>query len=160
MRILLPTAIALAIVLIGAFGLAQAPARSGFHVVALPGSSAGAQSVRTNVLLETPHLKLVAITVPKGGSLAAHAAPDPVSIQALSGSGELLVAGGLEKLDPRRAIVLAPNMQHEVRASGAADLVLLVHHVRGARRGPGPDAGRGMGRGMGPGPKVAPAPAP
>ncbi len=157
MRILLTTATVSALALIGALGLAQIPARPGFHVIALPKSSAGAQSVQsTVVLLETPHLKLVTIVVPKGGSLASHADPDQISIQALAGSGEIHIAGSSEKIDPSRAIVLAPNMQHDVRAADTADLVLLIHHIQGGR-GMGPGAARGMGRGVGPGAKTGPA---
>lgn len=160
MRILLSSSIVSAVVLMGALGLAQTPAGPGFHAVSLPKRSAGAQSIQSNVLLETPHLKLVTITVPKGGSLAAHAAPDSVSVQALAGSGQIILAGRSETIDSGRAIVLAPNVQHEVRASGGADLVLLVHHLRAGRCGVGPGAGRGMGRGRGPGANAAPAPSP
>jgi quercetin dioxygenase-like cupin family protein len=119
------------------------PTAPGYHVVSLVAEAKAGARPEPQVLLETPHLKLVKIVVPKGGVLPAHSAPTQVSVQALSGAGELMVAGKSQRIDASHMIVLAPNMEHEVRASAEADLVLLIHHLL-----PGP--GRG-GHGPGPG---------
>jgi quercetin dioxygenase-like cupin family protein len=139
------------VVLTAGFRLGAAqpqPGRPGFHSVTLP-RPAGADARKTpEVLLETAHLKLVSIVVPNGGVLPAHSAPSQVSIQALSGSGELIVAGQAQRIDATHMIVLAPGVEHEVRAAKGADLVLLIHHVL-----PGP-----RGRGQGPRPGRGPSP--
>lgn len=121
------------------------PGRLGFHSVTLPRPPAASARNTPEVLLETAHLKLVSIVVPNGGVLPAHSAPSQVSILALSGSGELIAAGQAQRIDAAHMIVLAPGLEHEVRAAKGADLVLLIHHVLpGPRgRGQGPRTGRG-----------------
>lgn len=114
----------------------QRPMGPGFHVVNLPTATQAAGRLETKVLLETPHLKLTSVVIPKGGVLATHSVPNQVSLQALSGSGEVHMDGTTERIDTGRLIVLAPDVQHEVRASADATLVLLIHHVL-----PGPGSG-------------------
>jgi quercetin dioxygenase-like cupin family protein len=127
------------------FSVAQPrPTAPGYHLVSLATEVKAGARPEPQVLLETPHLKLVKIVVPKGGVLPAHSAPTQVSVQALSGAGEFIVAGKPERIDASHMIVLAPNMEHEVRASADADLVLLIHHLLAgpARGGHGPGPGR------------------
>lgn len=128
--------------------VAQNAARPGVHVVALPRAASAATQVTSTTLLETPHLALRSVIVPKGGLLAAHAAAGQVSVQALSGVGELRMGERSESLDTTRVIVLAPGTQHEVRAGAGSDLVLLVHEVAGGSCA-GPGMGAGHGRRMG-----------
>jgi quercetin dioxygenase-like cupin family protein len=158
MRTSIPRTLATAVILAGitaGFALAQTtPPGPGFHAVALPAPSSNAQRVESRVLLQTPHLKLVSIVVPKGTVLPAHSAPNQVSIQALSGAGEVRFAGRSERVDGTHMVVLAPGVEHEARAAADADLVLLVHHMLAGPRGPG--RGPGPGRGAGPGPGPAP----
>lgn len=133
--------------------IAQTTASPGVHAVALPKSSRGAKKTQSTTLLETAHLKLVSIVVPKGENLAAHAASGQVSIQALSGAGELRMGARTERLDATHAVVLAPGTTHEVHADAQADLTLLVHEVLLAPKMM--DRGMGahhMGKGPGPGP--------
>lgn len=129
--------------LASALALAQTAPGPGIHAIALPKASSGAKQVQKTTLLETPHLKLVSIVIPKGGTLPAHAATGQVSVHAISGTGELQMGDHKERLDAGHLIVLAPGAQHEVRAGAEGDLTLLVHEILGGR------GGRMMGRGMG-----------
>jgi quercetin dioxygenase-like cupin family protein len=148
MRYLLPIGVVCTLALGSAFAIAQPAARPGVHTVALPKASSGAKQVQSTTLLETPHLKLVSIVIPKSGVLPAHSDAVQVSIQALSGTGELRIGERSERLDATHAVVLAPGMEHEVRAGSDTDLVLLVHHVAVGPKGTGPGMGGG-GPGMG-----------
>ena len=143
------TTIACTFVLGSAFAFAQSAMGPGIHVIELPRSATAAKQVKSTPLLETPHLKLVSIVIPKGGALPAHSAGGQASIQTVSGSGELRMGQRMERLDAAHLIVLAPGTQHEVRAGADADLVLLVHELKTGSRGAG--RGAGMGPGMGPG---------
>ena len=123
-------------------GAQPQPTTPGYHLVSLTTEVKASKPLEPLVLLETPHLKLVKIVVPKGGVLPPHAAPTQVSVQVLSGVGELIVAGKPHRIDASHMMVLAPNMEHEVRAAADADLVLLIHHLTGGRGGRGPGFGR------------------
>jgi quercetin dioxygenase-like cupin family protein len=110
----------------------------GHHGITLPTGADEGPAKQVAVLLETPHLKLVAITLRDGTVLEPHSAPVQVTIQALRGSGRVELAdGSTELLNPEHMVVLAPGVEHSV-AGGTDDLVLLVHHLRG---------GSGVGRG-------------
>ncbi len=141
--------IACIVVLCSALAVAQNAARPGIHVVELPRAASAAKQVASTTLLETPHVALRSLVVPKGGVVPAHSAAGQVSVQVLSGVGELRMGERSERLDATRVIVLAPGAEHEVHAGAGSDLVLLVHEVvAGACGGPGMGAGRGrrMGR--------------
>jgi len=126
-----------AVALLAGIGLARQRAMgAGFHVVTLPTGAQASERVETRVLLETAHLKLASVSIPRGGLLPPHSAPNSVSLQALSGSGEVRMAGVSERIDGSRMIVLAPGVEHEVRAAADSRLVLLLHHVL-----PGPPPG-------------------
>jgi quercetin dioxygenase-like cupin family protein len=156
MRHLISMSIVCTLGLGSALVFAQAAARPGIHVVELPKSSSGAKQVQSTTLLETPHLKLVSIVIPKGGALPAHAAMGQVSVQAVSGTGELHTGERTERLDVSHLIVLAPATQHDVRASADSDLVLLVHEIMAGPSGMGRGMGmrgNGMRPGMGAGPR-------
>jgi quercetin dioxygenase-like cupin family protein len=129
------------LVLAAGFGIAQPRTGRpgpGFHAVTLPAAAPAGASTEPNVLLETAHLKLVSIRVPKGGVLPAHSAQTQVSVQALSGAGEVKIGDTLMRIDAAHMVVLAPGITHEVRASAERDLVLLIHHVGAGPRGRGP----------------------
>lgn len=163
MRNLLSMTIVCALGFGSALVFAQPAASPGVHVVELPKASSGAKLVQSTTLLETPHLKLVSIVIPKGGALPAHAAAGQASVQTVSGTGELHVGARSERLDAAHLIVLAPATQHDVRASADSDLVLLVHEVMAGPSGMGPGMGmrgHGMGPGMGAGPRGGAAAAP
>lgn len=134
-RFALAGAVALAL----AAGIAFARERAigaDFHVVMLPTGAQVRDRVETRVLLETAQLKLAGVLIPRGGLLAPHSAPNQVSLQALSGSGEVRMGETSEPLDGSRLIVIAPGVEHEVRAAADTNLVVLVHHIL-----PGPKSG-------------------
>lgn len=89
MRYPLPTSLACALALGATSAIAQTVPGPGIHVVTLPTSSTSAKEVQSTILLEPPHLKLVRIVSPKSGVLPAHSVVGQVSIQAVSGAGEL-----------------------------------------------------------------------
>ena len=120
----------------------------GYHSIDLAGPNP------REVLVETPHLKVVKLRVKAGSTLDFHAVPEQVSILPLKGSGQVVLRDGSLQLDAAHMVVLAPGMEHSIRAAEDANLILLVHYVRtGLCRGPGCGMGPGMGprRGMGPG---------
>lgn len=139
-RFVLASAAAIALVAGITFAREQVP-RPGFQVVILPTSAQVGERVETKVLLETPHLRLVSVLIPKGAVLAAPPVPNQVSLQALSGSGEVRTGDTSERLDGSRLIVVGPGVDHEIQAGPDASLVLLVHHVL-----PGPRTATGEGK--------------
>ncbi|MCZ7679916.1 MAG: hypothetical protein M5U28_14610 [Sandaracinaceae bacterium] len=105
------------------------------RALALPdGSEAGAR-IEPRVVLDAPHLKLVAIVLRGGAELPVHTAPSAVTIQAVSGSGVVRVGEEEHPLDATHLVSLAPEVPHSVVPAGGADLVLLVHHLRGTGGG-------------------------
>jgi quercetin dioxygenase-like cupin family protein len=108
----------------------------GHHVIELAGSTNAAKppAQEIKVLLETPHLKLVTITLRDGKVLDPHSAPTPVTIQALRGRGTVEIGGAREAVSADRMVVLAPGTKHAVIPDGKAELVLLVHHIKPAPR--------------------------
>lgn len=91
------------------------------------------------VLLDTPFVKLVSITLRKGTVLADHAAPTAVTLMATAGSGSVKVGDEVMPIGGAQVVVLAPNAVHAVTSSGEAPLVVLVHYLKGS--GAGPHAG-------------------
>lgn len=116
-------------------GMGGKPIGPGFHEVALPTSAGAGDGKEVKELIDLPHLKLATITLRKGTKLEEHAAPMPVTIQVLAGSGSLVMADKTVKLDREHMVVVAPNVKHAVEPDAGGDLVLLVHHVK--RPGPG-----------------------
>lgn len=110
----------------------------GYHVVDLPARSPTGDRTQTEVLLETAHLRLTRVFIPRGGALPTHAAPHQVSVQALFGSGELRVGDVPVRIDPEHLLVLAPGTDHSVKADAGSDLTLLIHHVLRGQMGRGP----------------------
>ncbi len=99
--------------------------------IALPTPGAAGPGKDVAKVLETPRLKLATITLRGGTALPEHAAPMEVTIVALSGSGDLVLAGGERvRLDPGHMVALAPNTPHAVEPDGEEELILLVHHIK------------------------------
>ena len=80
------------------------------------------------MLADLPAVKIVAITLRGGTSLAEHTAPVPVTIQAAHGSATLTVAGASTPLGQGAFVVLDPNTPHTVTPVGDAPVTVLVHH--------------------------------
>lgn len=105
------------------------------HALALPDAAEAGPRIEPRVILDAPHLKLVAIVLRGGAELPVHTAPSAVTIQAVSGSGVLRVGEEEHPLDATHLVSLAPEVPHSVVPTAGADLVLLVHHLRGTGGG-------------------------
>lgn len=119
--------------------------RTGAHEVEIPTAAPQGPKKEADVLLETRHLKLQRLVLRGKTKLPPHAAAEPVLIQALAGEATVKASGKTMKLDPRHAVVLAPNVEHEVIPASATLELLIVRKLA-------PGRGPGRGRGMGPGP--------
>lgn len=98
--------------------------------IVVPDATTPGRPIEPRVLVDAPHLKLVAIVLRGGTELPVHTAPVPVTIQAVSGSGIVRVDDADYPLDPTHLVALAPEVAHSVVPAPGTDLVLLVHHVR------------------------------
>lgn len=141
--------LSLGLMLLSSWALAQPRGGGGrgYHGVELAGAGA------REILVETRHLKVMKLRVKAGTTLDVHAVPEALSLYALKGAGQVMLRDGPLLLDPTHMVVLAPGMEHGIRAAAGADLILLVHHVKmtgQAGTGRGGGAGRGLGRGAPP----------
>jgi len=101
-------------------------------MVEVPVPPGTGKALEPRVLLDAPELKLVSITLRGGTVLPVHTAPVPVTIQAVSGGGTVTVGEQRLRLDPAHLVFLAANTPHAVEPDPSTDMVLLVHHLRGA----------------------------
>ncbi|MEZ4472929.1 MAG: hypothetical protein R3F60_19520 [bacterium] len=97
-------------------------------VLAPAGSSDAPRQV--DVLLDTPFVKLVRITLRRGTVLADHAVPMAITVQALAGRGTLQTGDQTDPLGPDHVVLVAPGAKHAITPAGAEDLVLLVHLLK------------------------------
>lgn len=103
------------------------------RTVEFPGAVGEGEAREVRVLVDTPALKLVSITLRNGTVLPTHSSTVPVTIQALQGAGTVVVGAERMRLDGTHAVVLAPGVAHAVEPDAGTHLVVLVHHLgRGA----------------------------
>lgn len=100
--------------------------------------AAGAGAPReVRVVVDTPALKLVSITLRGGTALPEHRSAVPVTIVAYRGAGAVITGSERHRLDATHAVMLSPNIPHAVEPEAGSDLVLLVSHLgRGAEHHP------------------------
>lgn len=138
MRAMRRMALGAAIALAGCGGAqaARAPEARAMPVewVSVPDASGGEAPREVRVLVDTPHLKLVAIVLRGGTPLPEHTAPSPVTIQAVAGEGVVRVGDEARPLDATHMVALDAEVAHAVEPSPGTDLVVLVHHLRGGMR--------------------------
>ena len=103
-----------------------------FRALAIPAALVPGADRQVNVLFEAGHVKIVAIRLRNGVDLPEHATPVPAIIQAASGAGTVVLGAARVHIDPGKFVTLAPGVPHSVIPDPGADLVLLVHHLRGA----------------------------
>ncbi|HQX80411.1 MAG TPA: hypothetical protein PKW63_01580 [Vicinamibacterales bacterium] len=77
-------------------------------------------------LFTGPGRKLVQITLRNGGTLAAHNAPVPITIQCVAGSGTLTVSGQGQPvpLTPGVLVTIEPGVVHEIVGTPAVSVLL------------------------------------
>ena len=105
------------------------------HAIPLPTEAGAGAGKHSNVLLDTPFVKLVSITLHAGTVLPDHKADAAVTLQALAGSGVVVVDGEKTALSPGQMMLLAPGAMHSVTPDGQGDLVILVHYLKGGPAG-------------------------
>lgn len=87
------------------------------------------RSART--LIKEGPLRVTIIALAPKGTLPAHSAPGPISIQLLEGDITFSAAGNEYVLAPRDLLVVATGVQHSARsAAGGAFLLTVVHEVK------------------------------
>ncbi|NUO80767.1 hypothetical protein HUU05_11855 [candidate division KSB1 bacterium] len=79
-----------------------------------------------DVLFEGPKRKLVQITLRHEAILESHSAPEPITIQHLSGKGTLIVGDQNEivQLEPGVLVTIGPNIVHEIKSQPAVSVLL------------------------------------
>lgn len=107
-----------------------------FTPLALPSATAEGPEREVQVLVDAPHLKSLAIVLRKGTLLPTHNAAVPVIIQATSGAGYVFIGNDRVRIDAEHFVTLAPKVSHSVEPDAGTNLVLLVHHLRGAAHHP------------------------
>ena len=70
--------------------------------------------------------RLLVVDLPPGGSLAEHAAAEPVTIHCLAGSATLDVGPTAVELEPGRLVVLDAARRHAVRSAGGVRLLVTA----------------------------------
>jgi quercetin dioxygenase-like cupin family protein len=103
--------------------------RTGVRVIELPTAAQVGSSVDQLMLLDTSQLAVTTVLVPARDVHNAVPSQGHVTVQALSGTGEVLVDNNVEHIDPRHLVAFAPGVRFDIRATGDRDLVLLVHEV-------------------------------
>jgi len=85
-----------------------------------------AQNKLIDALFEGPKRKLVQITLRHEAILESHSAPEPITIQCLSGKGTLIVGDKREtvQLEPGVLVTIEPNIVHEIKSQPAVAVLL------------------------------------
>jgi quercetin dioxygenase-like cupin family protein len=91
------------------------------------GTGAGHGSGHRQVtLLHRGPLRIVLFAFDAGGRLPEHAAPGPVTLQALRGAFRVRTPSGAHRLDTGDLLALDPGVPHDVAAEAEGDLLLTV----------------------------------
>lgn len=105
------------------------------QAIALPKEAGPGKPMEKNVVMENPFLKLVVVTLRAGTAFPEHAAPLPITIEALSGSGVVRVGTNEMRVDRENIVALAPGVPHSVVPDAGTDLVILLHAMKaGAKK--------------------------
>lgn len=80
------------------------------------------------MLLESPRRKLMQITLRNGAILARHSAPNPITIQAVAGSGVLYIGEAREAVEllPGTLVSIETGIVHEIEAHAAVSILLTI----------------------------------
>lgn len=98
--------------------------------------SAAVEGLRQKVLLNQPDVTIVLLSFEEGGIKANHTAPGTATITVLKGAVDFEVLGKQHKLSESQAIVLQPNIMHNLKATEKS-LVLVTISKNAAAGGAG-----------------------
>ena len=87
--------------------------------------------VTPKVLRDDDSVKIVLVTIAPGATMPEHATPVPVTVQTLSGAGEMTISGKSHELAVGSIYYLDADAPHALSASGDEALVVLVHYLKG-----------------------------
>ena len=87
--------------------------------------------VTPKVLRNDEHVKIALVTIAAGATMPEHAAPVPVTVQTLSGSGSMTVSGEPHELSAGTIYYMEANAPHALDAQQGEPLVVLVHYLKG-----------------------------
>lgn len=84
------------------------------------------QNKQIEALFEGPRRKLVQITLRNEAILESHTAPEPITIQCLSGKGLLIVGDKKEsvQLEPGVLVTIESNIVHEIKSQTEVSVLL------------------------------------
>ncbi|MEK7729317.1 MAG: hypothetical protein AAB354_12965 [candidate division KSB1 bacterium] len=96
------------------------------QVIKLRTDIGAGQNKQIEVLFEGPKRKLVQITLRHEAILESHSAPEPITIQCLSGKGTLIVGDKKEtvQLEPGVLVTIEPNIVHEIKSQPVVAVLL------------------------------------
>lgn len=87
----------------------------------------GANGHRQITLLHHGPVRLVLFAFDAGGRMPEHSAPGWVTIQVVRGALRVRTPDALHELGEGHVLALAPDVPHDVEASGEADMLLGVY---------------------------------
>lgn len=100
---------------------------------------------RAEILIKTDTLRVVLITMLRGGKLQDHTAPGPITIHVLKGKMNVSVEGRSQVLAEGGLISLAPGVVHAVEGvEDGAILLTIAHMSRTPDQGGDEDVPKGL----------------
>ena len=106
-----------------------AQTNSNFKVLEVQTEIGEGKDKEAKVLFEGERRKIVQLTLRNGISLKPHSAEEPITVQCVAGSGELIIGEGenseLIKLQPGVFVTIEPNTLHDVIGKPSVSIVLI-----------------------------------
>lgn len=100
---------------------------------------------RAEILVKTDTLRVVLITMLRGGKLNEHTAPGPITIQVLEGQMNVSVEDASQVLAAGEMVAIGPGVVHAVEAvEDGAFLLTIAHLSRIPDQGGDEDVPRGL----------------
>jgi quercetin dioxygenase-like cupin family protein len=84
---------------------------------------------RAQILIKTDTLRVVLITMLKGGRLPDHTAPGPITIHVLRGKMNVSIEGGSQVLSEGELVSMAPGVMHSVEGVEEGAFLLTIAHM-------------------------------
>lgn len=84
---------------------------------------------RAEILVKTDTLRVVLITMLKGGRLHDHTAPGPITIHVLKGKMQVSIEGVAQTLGEGELVSMAPGVVHAVEGVEDGAFLLTIAHL-------------------------------